>query len=330
MSRIEEALRRARAAGSPPGSRPTDPAGGPGHDPNESGETSEISDSPWDFGAGHDATNGPVPGGEALFGPSARRGAPTLPDVRQRALHSALQEAEPSNASPVFGGFDPTVEERTVISPSIPAVSVEQYRRLAATLHHMQEDRGTRRVMLSSAVTGEGKSLTATNLALTLAQSYRRKVLLIDADLRRPTLHRIFQVQNVNGLGEALKSPEDRRLSIVEISDRLSLLPAGRPNPDPMSALTSERMRRILHEASQRFDWVIIDTPPVALLTDANLLAAMVDAALVVVHATRTPHDMIQRAIEAIGRDKIIGVILNQVEKPSFSGDAHAYYDAYR
>jgi protein-tyrosine kinase len=330
MSRIEEALRRARAAGGPPGSRPTDPAGAPEQDPNESGETGEISDSPWDFGAPHDGPVGPTPGGEALFGTAPRRGASTLPEVRQRHSYSPLQEAEPSNASPVFGGFDPTVEERTVISPSIPAVSVEQYRRLAATLHHMQEDRGTRRVMLSSAVTGEGKSLTATNLALTLAQSYRRKVLLIDADLRRPTLHRIFQVQNVNGLGEALKSPQDRRLSIVEISDRLSLLPAGRPNPDPMSALTSERMRRILHEASQRFDWVIIDTPPVALLTDANLLAAMVDAALVVVHATRTPHDMIQRAIEAIGRDKIIGVVLNQVDKPGFSGDAHAYYDAYR
>jgi len=186
--------------------------------------------------------------------------------------------------------------------------------------------------MVTSAVTGEGKSLTATNLALTLSQSYRRRVLLIDADLRRPSLHRIFQVQNVFGLTEGLKARDERQLAIVEISEYLSLLTAGRPDPDPMSGLTSDRMRRILNEASTKFDWIVIDTPPVALLPDANLLAAMVDVAVLVVGATRTPYDLVQRAAESIGRDKIMGVVLNRVENTGFVGDAHyhSYYGDYQ
>ena len=106
---------------------------------------------------------------------------------------------------------------------------------------------------------------------------------------------------------EGLKARDERQLAIVEISQYLSLLTAGRPDPDPMSGLTSDRMRRILNEASSKFDWIVIDTPPVALLPDANLLAAMVDVAVLVVGATRTPHDLVQRAVESIGRDKIMG-----------------------
>jgi protein-tyrosine kinase len=90
-------------------------------------------------------------------------------------------------------------------------------------------------------------------------------------------------------------------------------------------------MRRILNEASSKFDWIVIDTPPVALLPDANLLAAMVDVAVLVVGATRTPYDLVQRAVESIGRDKIMGVVLNRVEDTGFTGDAHyhSYYEAY-
>jgi capsular exopolysaccharide synthesis family protein len=207
---------------------------------------------------------------------------------------------------------------------------VEQYRRLAATLHHTQVERSIRVVMIASALPGEGKTLTATNLALTLSESYRRRVLLIDADLRRPSLHDVFQVPNVSGLSDGLHAPTDHKLSVIQVTPLLSLLTAGRPDADPVAALTSGRMRQILQEAARTFDWVILDTPPVGLLTDANLLAAMVDAALIVVRAAATPLPAVQRAVDTVGRDRVLGVVLNAVEIKALSAEyGYAYGYGY-
>jgi capsular exopolysaccharide synthesis family protein len=348
MSRIDEALRRSRTPTSGTSATPqkawaTDQDAAPQEDEGAAAE------SPWSFDRMSEAP--PAPSGRSvadtgagtdlgdtpLFGPrpvpdSPARRASTPARREPQGPQAPVPDVHGDDGTPVFGGFERGSEERVVVSKAMPPVSVEQYRRLAATLHHAQADRGIKRVMVTSAVTGEGKSLTATNLALTLSQSYRRRVLLIDADLRRPSLHRIFQVQNVFGLTEGLKARDERQLAIVEISEYLSLLTAGRPDPDPMSGLTSDRMRRILNEASTKFDWIVIDTPPVALLPDANLLAAMVDVAVLVVGATRTPYDLVQRAAESIGRDKIMGVVLNRVENTGFVGDAHyhSYYGDYQ
>jgi capsular exopolysaccharide synthesis family protein len=193
-------------------------------------------------------------------------------------------------------------------------------------------DRSIRVVMIASALPGEGKTLTATNLALTLSESYRRRVLLIDADLRRPSQHDVFQVPNVSGLSDGLAAEAEHKLSLVQISPLLSLLTAGRPEPDPMGALTSERMRRVINEAAAAFDWVILDTPPVGLLTDANLLAAMVDVAVIVVRAGLTPVAAVQRATEAIGRERVLGIVLNGVDDQTLSrreGYGYAYLYGY-
>jgi Mrp family chromosome partitioning ATPase len=103
------------------------------------------------------------------------------------------------------------------------------------------------------------------------------------------------------------------------------VLPAGRATSDPMAGLTSERMARLIAEAREAFEWVIIDTPPVGLLSDAKLLAAMADGTVLVVKADSTPYDLVQRAIEAIGRDRILGIVLNRAETA-----AHTYgYPSY-
>jgi protein-tyrosine kinase len=346
MSRIDEALRRSRTptsgtSGTPQKAWATDT------DQDVAPQEEGAAESPWSFDRMAEAPAPAAPSGRSvadtgeadgdgetapLFGPRPVPDAPSRRTPVRRETQAPVPDITSDDGAPVFGGFDRGIEERVVVSKAMPPVSVEQYRRLAATLHHAQADRGIKRVMVTSAVTGEGKSLTATNLALTLSQSYRRRVLLIDADLRRPSLHRIFQVQNVFGLTEGLKARDERQLAIVEISEYLSLLTAGRPDPDPMSGLTSDRMRRILNEASTKFDWIVIDTPPVALLPDANLLAAMVDVAVLVVGASRTPYDLVQRAAESIGRDKIMGVVLNRVENTGFVGDPHyhSYYGDYQ
>ncbi len=220
------------------------------------------------------------------------------------------------------------ISSRLVTNQGVAAATVEQYRRLAATLHHAQNGSGIKVVMVASALAGEGKTLTAVNLGLTLSESYERRVLLIDADLRRPTLHEVFHVPNGVGLNEGPKAETDRKLTVLELSPRLSLLPAGRPDPDPMSVLTSSRMRRVIDEAAARYDWVVIDTPPVGLMPDAHLLAAMVNAVVLVVQAGRTPFALVQRAVESLDRDRVIGVVLNLVDDKALSpgGKYEQYY----
>ncbi len=223
---------------------------------------------------------------------------------------------------------DPLLD-KVVISSRIPSASLEQFRRLGATLHHAQTQKGTRVLMVASAQPGEGKTLTATNLALTLSESYRRRVLLIDADLRRPTLHELFALPNVAGLSEGLNSDTEQKLTITPISPMLSLLAAGAPNPDPMSALTSGRMRTVIDEARETFEWVIIDTPPVTLITDAALLAAMVDGIVLVVQAAATPYTLVRRTIDAVGRGRIVGVVLNRAAEPAPRASYYASYLAH-
>ena len=190
--------------------------------------------------------------------------------------------------------------------------SMESYRRLAARLYLAQAERGIRLVMVTSALVGEGKTLTAANLALTLSESYRKRVLLIDADLRRPSLHELLRVPNVTGLNDGVRNDSDRKVPIIHLSDYLSVLTAGRPDPDPMSVLASPRMRRVLEDACDAFEWVIVDTPPVALLSDAHLLASLVDSVVLVVRAGETPVRAIRTAADAVGRDRILGVVLNR------------------
>jgi capsular exopolysaccharide synthesis family protein len=256
----------------------------------------------------------------------------------QRALVASAQGRSSSDAEMVevdsdkplgvFQGYDEIAAGKLVVMPSVPHAAVEQYRRLAASLHHTKLQKDTKVVMLTSASPGEGKTLTSVNLALTLSESYRRNVLLIDADLRRPNVHHLFQLPNVLGLSDGLKSDTEEKLSLIQVSEYLTVLPAGRPDNDPMSGLTSDRMRRILEQAAARYDWVLIDTPPVGFLSDANLLVAMVDVAIFVVRAGRSPYRLIQRALDAVGRDRILGVVLNAVaENVDVAG--YNYYGYY-
>ena len=218
--------------------------------------------------------------------------------------------------------------ERLVVDSNVGPVVVEQYRRLAAVLHQAQSERGIKVVMLASAQTAEGKSLTAANLALTMSESYRRRVLLIDADLRRPTIGTIFGIDAPFGLSECLKSPQLQQLRVINVTESLGVLLAGRPDSDPMAGLTSGRMQEIIEQAAASFDWVILDTPPIELLTDTHLLVAMVDAAVLVIDAGTTQHPTVLRAVESLGREKIVGVVLNRVDDAALAEST--YYEYYR
>ena len=299
MSRIYEAIARARVTGE--------------HGTADGGST-------WTRPVGDDSKE-PVPWtmGDAE--------APPIKPVRTRveAVSTAAQPMAPSTAFvpqdiwPESAKGTPVIATRfqeRVVSAGAPTPIAEQYRQLAAALHQAHLERGTCVVMVTSATQAEGKSLTSTNLALTLSESYKRRVLLVDADLRCPSLHQIFDVAGVSGLSDGLRRPDVAPFRTLAVSGTLALLPAGRPDPDPMASLTSARMRLVIDEARSKFDWVIVDTPPVASMPDANLLAGMVDAVLLVVGARIAPYDVIRQAVKSIGKKKFVGVVLNRADAP--------------
>jgi protein-tyrosine kinase len=246
------------------------------------------------------------------------------------APSSVPEQAPAAPPSESFDRIAVRYEGKTVIEAEISSQSREQYRRLAASLHHAQALNGTKVVMVTSALVGEGKTLTASNVALTLSQSYQKQVLLVDADLRRPSLQAVFGIRTGSGLAEGLTAEHETAVPVHQISSRLGILQAGRPTSDPIAALTSERMQRLINEARKTFDWIIVDTPPIALLTDANLVSAMMDGAIIVVKAGHTPYQLVERAVAAIGRDRTLGVVLNHAELPAQGsgsyGDYYYYY----
>src|SRR5207249_6824926 len=186
-----------------------------------------------------------------------------------------------------------------------------------------QLERPMKVVMITSAVPHEGKTLTATNLALTLSESYQRRVLLIDADIRHPSIHAVFGVSNARGLNDSLGRG---RLPLQQINSRSSILTAGRASGDPMKTLTSDLMRTLIEEARAEFDWVLLDTAPIGLLPDASVLASMADGTLFVAFAGRTPYDLIQRATEVVGADRILGVALNGMAESALPSGEYSYY----
>jgi protein-tyrosine kinase len=243
----------------------------------------------------------------------------------------------PREANRVSGGDPRRVQLETWQPPSesVPRlvsstgdfVGVEQYRRLAAALHDAQTTQGLKVVTITSALPQDGKTLTAVNLALTLSESYSRRVLIIDADLRRPAVHKVLGIRNNAGLNEVLYG-EVQELPLVTVSSTLSVLTSGGSRSTPLAGLASERMGTLLDECASRFDWVLIDVPPVGLLADAQILGRLTGAVILVIRAGATPHAVVERAISQIGRDSIIGTVLNAVEDSGTS--MNAYYGAYQ
>jgi protein-tyrosine kinase len=251
--------------------------------------------------------------------------APAWDEMRQGSAPERFAAIPSENAADADPLRHSSHDHRMVTSPGLDPIAAQQYERLAGTLHQLQIERRLRSVLVTSSIGAEGKSLTAANLALTLAQSFGRRVMLIDADLRRPSLAAIFGTQAKHGLSTVLAEGSPPVASLVRLSDRLGLLTAGPACSDPIGMLTSSRMQQLLEDAVETFDWVIIDSPPAAFVSDAALLGNKVDGILLVVQAGSTPLASVQRAIAALPADRIIGAVLNQAEKGTLAD--YRYYD---
>lgn len=252
----------------------------------------------------------------------------TAPDVA--AATDPSDRSERTSARPARNRRRPMPDgdvQARLVTGGTGSVSLEQYRRLAAVLHDEQAEAQLKTVMVTSAVPDEGKTLTATNLALTLSESYGRRVLVIDADLRCPTMHTTLGLSNDRGLSDALRG-SNGDLPLAQVSDNLSVLTAGQAGSNPLASLTSARMEEILRDCAARFDWVILDTAPVGVLPDAQVLARFVGGVILVIGAGTTPAAAVERAVTELGGpDAIIGAVLNRVDERRIP-DA-SYYGRY-
>jgi capsular exopolysaccharide synthesis family protein len=246
------------------------------------------------------------------------------PSERVRPETPAGGRVAPVDDSPVLR-LHRNLAEKVVGENGTPPAVTEQFRKVAGSLHQWQLDHAGKVVMIVSAVAHEGKTLTALNLALTFSGPYQRQVLLIDCDLRRPSLHEALQLPNAPGVAEYAES--DASPVPRAVAPRLAFVPGGRTSDDPVGALTSRGVAALIEHGRANFDWIVIDTPPLVAVPDASLLNDLVDGVVLVLGAGRTSYDLATRAIAAVGRDRILGVVLNTVEaRDMASVDYHERY----
>lgn len=202
----------------------------------------------------------------------------------------------------------------TALSPKAPIS--EAYRTLRTNVQFSAIDEQIKVLMVASAQAGEGKTTTISNLAVTYAQE-GKKVLIIDTDLRKPSLHQVFSVSNHAGLSNALagKYPVGEVLQKTSI-DNLDVLPSGPVPPNPSEMLGSRKMRSMLEELGERYDLLLFDTPPVLSVTDAMIISSLCDGVILVVHSGKVKRDLVKKAkaqLEHVNA-RILGVVLNNLQ----------------
>ena len=205
---------------------------------------------------------------------------------------------------------------------SIPA---ENYRVLRTNIQYSSIDRKMKRILVTSAEQGEGKSTPVGNLALTFAQD-EKKVLVIDCDLRKPSLHKKFRISNNVGLSDIILDKSKLPKALVRKNEYLDILPAGKIPPNPSELLGSKALEDILNELEDIYDVIILDTPPLHAVTDAQVLSTKVDGVLLIVRAERTKKDSVMAAKESLEKvnANILGTVLNCAE--SNSRNKYYYY----
>jgi len=239
---------------------------------------------------------------------------------------------EPIETDAPIDQFRQFQQLRVMVSPQSHLVSVtdkdslaaEKFRFLAVRLRQMRQVRNLKKVLITSSVPQEGKSTVAANLACALGRRVRQRTLLIDGDLRRPSLSNLFSLGKIPGLCEWLQGDSGPAESIYHLEDvGVWILPAGSTPRNPLELMQSGRLSVLMNQLSNWFDWIIIDSPPVLPLADTSVWARLADGVLLVTRQGTSEKRQLQRGLEVIERTKLIGAILNSSSNASHN---HYYY----
>ncbi len=239
-----------------------------------------------------------------------------------------------------FENLEEIIQNAQIVpnSPSADALMVnaqrpreapaEEFRTLRTRLNHLQGTHPLRTLVITSASPAEGKSFTATNLALTQAQLADKRILLADFDFRRPTVEKAFQIDRSPGITEYLLG----KVTLKDILRRvegtnLYVLTAGEPVPNPLELLNLKECRALIHNLRENFDWVVLDSPPLLFAADANLLATMCDGTVLVVRIGATTFDSVSRALQSLCENNVLGLVVNGARRGELYSKYTHYYD---
>jgi protein-tyrosine kinase len=204
----------------------------------------------------------------------------------------------------------------------------EQFRTLRSRLYQMREKVSLKKILVTSALPKEGKSFVAANLSQVLVKQHGRRVLLIDADMRVPSLHSVLGTTSVPGLGDYLSGNSDE-FGVMQRGplENLFFIPGGRSSLQPAELISNGRFKILMQRVEPLFDWIIVDSPPAVPVSDASQLANFCDGVLMVVRSNSTPYDTAQKARQEFHGKTLVGVVLNGISK----SDTYAryYYDVY-
>lgn len=211
--------------------------------------------------------------------------------------------------------LDDKIDPLLIAFSAPQSMAAESFKLLGARMIMCNAKRPHQVIMVASPQAGDGKSVVAANLAVVLARSANKYALLMDCDLRRPSLHNYFGFQEKEGIHEYLQEGTSVDSYLLQTPvERVSLLPAGRPMLNPTELLSSDKMRLLVEELKSRYQdrYIIADSPPVILAADSSYLSDLVDGVLLVVRSGKTHRELVRETVEGIGRDKILGVVFNE------------------
>lgn len=226
--------------------------------------------------------------------------------------------------------YDP-VPDALVVNPSKPREApAEEFRSLRTRLNHLQTLQPLHTVVVTSASPAEGKSFTASNLAVTQSQLAGKRVLLADFDFRRPTLDKIFRLPASPGITDYLVGKARVGEIITKIGDtNLYAMTAGDPVSNPLELLNLKTCAALIDALRNHFDWVILDSPPLLFAADGNLLATMCDGTILVVRIGTTTFDSVTRAMQSLCENNLLGVVVNGARRSELYSKYSYYHDYY-
>jgi len=257
--------------------------------------------------------------------------------VEMRTQFAAERELKTLVELPLRDRFAATFSQFQSLHPSPPSQSrlasfmdrespaAEAFNLLAVRLRHIKRARTLKKVLITSTIPQEGKSMVSANLACTLALKAEHKILVLEGDLRRPSLSQIFGLERQIGLSEVLENAHGLAASIYHLEGPdLWILPAGKPRNNALELLQSEALSKLMDKLAELFDWIIIDSPPILPLADTSIWMRMADGIILTTRQGTTQKRELKRGLEAIDHGKLLGALVNS----SDHANADNYYYA--